>query len=282
MLKRLKTLRRWQKIALSLGALVMALGAVAYVWLFADLPSIDQLNAGKALPSTRIYDRNGTLLYEILANSQTSGRNIAIPLEDIPQDCQRAVISIEDANFYSHPGVDLIGVVRALWINLRGGEVIAGGSTITQQVARNLLFDPEQRAERSARRKLREMILALQVQSAYSKDEVLALYLNQSYFGNLAYGIEGAARAYFDKSAPDLSLSECALLAGLLQSPSAYDPLTNIDAALDRQGTVLDLMVQAGAMAAQPVGEQRARALFDAIDGLDAMRDVRELTALLP
>ena len=105
-------------------------------------------------------------------------------------------------------------MARAVWINLRGGEVIAGGSTITQQVARNLLFDPEQRAERSARRKLREMILAVQLQNAYSKDDVLALYLNQSYFGNLAYGIEAAAQAYFGKSAPDLSLNECALLGG--------------------------------------------------------------------
>ncbi|MEP7294012.1 MAG: PBP1A family penicillin-binding protein, partial [Chloroflexota bacterium] len=246
MITRFKYLRRWQKIALILGVLVAALGAFAYVWLFADLPSIDQLNAGKALPSTRIYDRSGRLLYEILANSQTSGRNTAIPLRSIPLECQQAVISVEDGNFYQHPGVDLAGIARAVWINLRGGEVIAGGSTITQQVARNLLFDPEQRAERSVRRKLREVILAVQLQSVTSKDDVLALYLNQSYFGNLAYGIEAAAQAYFGKSAPDLSLNECALLAGLLQSPSVYDPLTNLTAARDRQATVLDLMAQNG------------------------------------
>lgn len=249
-LTRFKSLRRWQKIALILGTLALVLSAAGFVWLFADLPSIDQLNAGKALPSTRIYDRNGRLLYEILANSQTSGRNAAIPLESIPVECQRAVISVEDANFYEHPGVDIAGIARAVWINLRGGEVIAGGSTITQQVARNLLLDPEQRAERSVRRKLREMILAVQLQNAYSKDDVLALYLNQSYFGNLAYGIEAAAQAYFGKSAPDLSVSECALLAGLLQSPATYDPLTNIEAARDRQSTVLDLMAQNGYLTA--------------------------------
>ena len=106
---RFKSLRRWQKIALVLGTVVAVLGVAGFVWLFADLPSIDQLNAGKALPSTRIYDRNGRLLYEILANSQTSGRNAAIPLESIPLACQQAVISIEDANFYEHPGVDIIG-----------------------------------------------------------------------------------------------------------------------------------------------------------------------------
>src|SRR5664279_6189855 len=238
------------KLALIVAVLILALGVGAYFWLFADLPSINQLQAGLALPSTRIYDRNGKLLYEILADSQTSGRNTAIPLASIPKECQQAAISTEDANFYSNPGVDIVGIVRALAINLRGGEVLAGGSTITQQVARNLLLDPEQRAERSLRRKLREMILAVELQSTHSKDEVLALYLNQSYFGNLAYGIEAAAQAYFGKSAPDLSLSECALLAGLLQSPATYDPLTNLPAATDRQAQVLDLMAQNGTITA--------------------------------
>src|SRR4051812_21849145 len=248
MIRRLKSLRRWQKAALILGILVIVLGVGTYFWLFADLPSINQLQAGVALPSTRIYDRNGTLLYEILANSQTSGRNTPLPLSSIPKTCQQAAIATEDANFYSNPGVDIVGIARALWINLRGGEVIAGGSTITQQVARNLLLDPEQRAERSVQRKLRVMILAVELQGAYSKDDVLALYLNQSYFGNLAYGIEAAAQAYFGKSAPDLSLGECALLAGLLQSPATYDPLTNLKAATDRQAEGLDLMVRDGSV----------------------------------
>ncbi len=243
-LHRFTSLPRWQKPALIAAVTVIALGGFAYGWLFTDLPSIDQLHAGMALPSTRIYDRNGTLLYEILADSQTSGRNTAIPLDTIPLECQQAVISTEDANFYSHPGVDVVGIARAFLINLSGGEVIAGGSTITQQVARNLLLDPEQRAERSLRRKLREAVLAIELQNAYSKADVLALYLNQSYFGNLAYGVEAAAQAYFGKSAPDLSLGECALLAGLLQSPVTYDPLTNLDAARDRQAEVLDLMAQ--------------------------------------
>ena len=156
LVQRFRALRRWQKLALIGGALVVAFAVFAYFWLFADLPSINQLQAGMALPSTRIYDRNGKLLYEILADSQTSGRNTAIPLDSIPKECQQAVISTEDANFYSHPGVDIVGIIRALWINLRGGEVVAGGSTITQQVARNLLLDPEQRAERTIQRKLRE------------------------------------------------------------------------------------------------------------------------------
>ncbi|MBL8165158.1 MAG: transglycosylase domain-containing protein, partial [Anaerolineae bacterium] len=167
----------------------------------------------------------------------------------------------EDANFYNHPGVDVVGILRALWINVRGGEVLAGGSTITQQVARNLLFDPEQRAERTLRRKLREGILALRLQSVYSKDEILALYLNQSYFGNLAYGIEGAARAYFGKSARELSLAECALVIGLIQSPATYDPLSDRDAAEARRDVVLGLMQQKAMISETQVTEAQNDAL---------------------
>jgi 1A family penicillin-binding protein len=229
-----------------LGALlIMCLGLLGGImWVFYDLPSIDSLQNGLALPSTRIYDRNGKLLYEILPPEQ--GRNTVVALDTIPQNCRNAVVATEDANFYNHPGVDPVGIIRALWINLSGGEVISGGSTITQQVARLLLLDPQQRAERTLHRKLREMALALQLQSRYSKDEVLALYLNQAYFGNLAYGIEAAARAYFGKGVDSLSLAECSLLAGLLQSPAAYDPLTNLEGAQNRQDVVLNLMVQHG------------------------------------
>lgn len=256
---RLKNLPRlfWRRKRLLLLTLVFGLAGFMYLWLFAGLPSIDALEDGLALPSTRVYDRHGRLLYEILSPEQ--GRNVVVDLEDIPEHCVNAVIATEDANFYTHPGVDIVGIVRALWINLRGGEVLAGGSTITQQVARTLLLDPDQRAERTLQRKLKEMILALQLQSRYSKDEVLGLYLNQVYFGNLAYGIEGAARAYFGKPAETLSLAECALLAGLLQNPSAYDPLSNLEAARDRQEIVLGLMETAKAITAP----QHASAALD-------------------
>lgn len=242
--------RAWprQRRLLAIGAavLIMGLGG-GWAWLTHDLPPIDRLADGLALPSTRIHDRHGRLLYEIIdPASAVGGRNIVIPLEAVPVHCQHAVIATEDANFYAHAGVDAAGVVRALWINVQGGEVVAGGSTITQQVARLLLFDPQQRAERTLRRKLREMILALQVQAHYSKDEVLALYLNQVYFGNLAYGIEAAANAYFGVAARHLSLAQCALLAGLLQSPARYDPLTDLPAARARQSVVLGLMTQTG------------------------------------
>jgi 1A family penicillin-binding protein len=238
--------KRLLRLLIPIGCALIAVGAGLYIWLFHDLPSIDRLQAGMQLPSTQIYDRHGQLLYEVLAGGGTGGLSSAIALDTIPRHCINAAIATEDANYYSHPGVDLVGIVRAAWANLRGGEVVAGGSTITQQVARNLLLDPQERADRTLTRKLREMILALRLQAAYSKDEVLALYLNQSYFGNLAYGIDAAARAYFGRSAPELSLAECAMLIGLLQAPATYDPLTNLDAAKARQRVVLELMAQNG------------------------------------
>jgi 1A family penicillin-binding protein len=244
LLNALKRLSLRRKIVLFIVTSLL-IGIVAlYLWLFVDLPSIDRLNDGLALPSTRIFDRNGQLLYEILPSE--GGRNTTIPLSDIPQHCVDALIATEDSNFYSHPGVDVVGIARAVWINVRGGEVLAGGSTLTQQLARILLLDPQQRAERSLRRKLRESILAIQLQNVYSKDQILELYLNQVYFGNLAYGIEGAAQAYFGKHASELSLAECSLLVGVLQSPVAYDPLSDLPAAEERQDVVLGLMVQYG------------------------------------
>ncbi|HML23087.1 MAG TPA: penicillin-binding protein 1C [Aggregatilinea sp.] len=239
-----KSRRRWQKIAIVLSVLVLVTGGSLYAWLLVGLPPVDSLEDGLALPSTRIYDRQGRLLYQI-ADPHT-GVNEVIPLDQMSGCVVQATLATEDVNFYHHPGVDIEGVARALWINLKGGEVVAGGSTITQQVARNLLLDPEQRAERSLRRKLREGILALELTQHYSRDEILALYLNQTYYGNLAYGIEAASRAYFGKSAGELSLAECALLAGLPQAPSQYDPLSNPEAAKDRQRVVLDLMVRHG------------------------------------
>ncbi|MDX1991681.1 MAG: transglycosylase domain-containing protein [bacterium] len=258
-LTRLKRLKRRQKILLAVLTIVLLGTGFIYGWLFAGLPSIDQLEAGLALPSTRIYDRDGVLLYEILPPEQ--GRNVALTLDEIPDACEQALIATEDANFYSHPGVDIVGVVRALWINVRGGEILAGGSTITQQVARNLLLDPQQRAERTLQRKLKEMILAVRLQNAYSKDEVLALYLNQSYFGNLAYGIEAGARAYFGKSAGELSLAECALLAGLVQNPAFYDPLSQLEQAEARQEIVLGLMVNQGYLTQAEAAAAKADAL---------------------
>jgi 1A family penicillin-binding protein len=218
-------------------------------WLLTDLPSPDRLYERAATPSTRIYDRHGRLLYEIL--DPHGGAHTPTSLDEIPSACVNATIATEDASFYHNPGVDTWAIVRALWINVQGGEILSGGSTITQQLARNLLLSPEERTDISLERKLREAILAWRLARNYSKDEVLSLYLNESYYGSLAYGVEAAARTYFAKGAAELDLAECAMLAGLPQSPARYNPLENLEAAKSRQKVVLELMVKHGYISQQ-------------------------------
>src|SRR5258708_783459 len=242
--RRWRTLRRRQKSGLILVGL-LAIGVLGiYLWVFADLPPIDRLQAGMALPSTRILDRYGRLLYEIIPPK--GGRNTSVPLSQIPQPLIQATIATEDRNFYATQGVDLEGIARALWINLQGGEIRAGGSTITKQVARNLLLDPQERASRTLQRKLKEMVLAIRLAQSYSHDDIMALYLNQSYYGNMAYGVQAAAQVYFNKDVQALDLAECTMLVGLTQSPATYDPLTNPNAAKDRQKVVIGLMLDGG------------------------------------
>ena len=225
-------------------ALISMTGIVGWSWLFKDLPGLDELPRRLQTPSVRIVDREERLLYEALPGE--GGRNTVVALDAIPIYCQQATIATEDRSFYTNPGVDLRGVLRAAWINLRGGETLAGGSTITQQVARNLLLSPAERSERSIKRKLRESLLAWQLTRRLSKDDILALYLNQTYYGGMAYGIESAAQTFFGKPIERLDLAECALLAGLPQAPAFYNPYTDLESALERQHTVLGLMERDG------------------------------------
>lgn len=228
--------------------LLTSLTLLTYLYL-SPFPSIDTLPDRLTAPSIRIEDRNGILLYESL--SAEGGRHTVLSLDDISPHLRAATLATEDRNFYQHPGVDIWGIIRAFWINLRGGEVLAGGSTITQQVARTLLFSTEERFENTIRRKLRESVLAQQLTRRYSKDEILALYLNQTYYGGLSYGVEAAAQTYFGKPAAELDLAESALLAGLPQAPSLYNPLLNPEAAQERQKVVLGLMEKDGTITAQ-------------------------------
>jgi 1A family penicillin-binding protein len=240
---------RAKKVLIVSLAMVLITPALAFAALWFTLPPASDLHNRAQAPSSKILDRHGRLLYEIIdPRSETSGHHTPISLDKIPLNLRKATIAVEDANFYSNPGVDIAGIARALLINIRGGEALAGGSTITQQLARMLLMDADERAQRTLLRKARESLLAWQIAQRYSKDDVLALYLNESYYGNLAYGVEAAARAYFNKRANELSLAECALLAGLPQSPAVYDPFTNPELAKTRQGIVLDLMVKQGAI----------------------------------
>ena len=245
-------LHSWRFLLLISIITLLVTGGALYAWLIADLPSFHDLYGQAIAPTTKIYDRHGRLLYEII--DPHAGKHTPLPLDEIPLQLRQATIATEDANFYTNPGVDLRAILRAVIINLRGGEVLSGGSTITQQLARNLLLSPEERFERTLTRKLRESILAWRLARTYSKDEILALYLNESYYGNLAYGVEAAAQAYFGKSVGELDLAECTLLAGLPQSPAIYNPLENPQAARDRQAVVLELMVKNGY-----VSEEEAR-----------------------
>ena len=224
-----------------IGLLLFA-GWLLYV--FWDLPSVNSLPEKTMTPSVRITDRHGRPLYEILP--EVGGRNTVLSVENIPQCLKDATLAVEDKNFYSNPGIDLSGIVRALWINLRGGETVAGGSTITQQVVRNLLMSQDERAERTLRRKLREAVLAWQMTQRLSKEEILGLYLNEINYGGMSYGVEAASQTYFGKPASELLLPECALIAGLPQAPGVYNPFTNPDLAKQRQVIVLGLMEKLG------------------------------------
>ncbi len=242
-------------------------GLTLYFWLLADLPPATAAVDRLVRPTTRLVDRNGRTLYEAL--DPNAGKQLDLTLDGIPAACIQATLATEDSRFYLHPGVDPIAIARAAWQNLRGRTVVSGGSTLTQQLARNLLLSVEERYEESLRRKLREAWLAWQLERLYTKDELLALYLNQTYYGNFAFGLEAAAQVFFAKPARQLSRGECALLAGLVQYPTGYNPLLDPDAAKARQLTVLRLIREANFVTADEaaqIGAEQLRyrsALFD-------------------
>jgi len=228
-------------VLVGLILLVITAGIVAYNVIAARLPSVEDLrDQASQFETTHIMDRNGNLLYEII--DPNAGRRTYTKLEDISPYLVAATIATEDKEFYNHPGFDLVAIIRAFWQNLSSGETVSGASTIPQQLAKLLLLAPEERTEQSYYRKIREAILAAEINRKYGKDEILELYLNEINYGNLAYGIEAAAESYFGKTAAELTLGEAAFLAGLPQSPAVYDIFTNRDETLKRQETVLVLM----------------------------------------
>ncbi len=220
----------------------LALGGAlsVYAYYAATLPPPEALSGRTLFASTKIYDRNGALLYEVF--DPHGGRRTIVPISRISPYLQYATVATEDSTFYTNLGVDPKGILRAFWQNLQGGEIVSGASTITQQLVKNALLSPEVTFER----KLQEAILALEVTRRYSKDEILAMYLNEIYYGNLAYGCGAAAETYFGKDVSQLTLAEASLLAGLPQAPAYYDPYTNLEGAKARQRIVLNLMVRDG------------------------------------
>src|SRR3954465_3439999 len=222
-------------LVLGLWLFIGALGLTG--WVAAHLPPIQSLAGPKRPPSIQIVGLNG----RVLATRGEMGGS-AVPLRELPPFLPKAFLAIEDRRFYSHYGVDPFGVIRAVAANVLHRGVSQGGSTLTQQLAKNLFLTQE----RTMQRKLQEVILAFWLERKYSKDEILDLYLNRVYFGNGAYGVEAAAQRYFGKSARNVTLSEAALLAGLVKSPSKLAPTRNYDGAERRAQVVLAAMSDAG------------------------------------
>ncbi|MBI5640112.1 MAG: PBP1A family penicillin-binding protein [Nitrospirae bacterium] len=223
---------------ISLFVLVCAffgiIGGFVY-WTLSDLPRVNAIEEYVPMESSKVFSGDNRLLAEFYYERRTF-----IPHYTIPDHVKKAFISIEDIRFYSHPGVDFIGTFRALWHDIKAKSMVQGGSTITQQLAKMLFLRPE----KSLKRKIREAVLALQIEKRYTKDEILGLYLNQTYFGTRAFGIEAAAQAYFGKSAQQLTVGEAALLATLPKAPSLYSPFKNPGKSAERRKVVLNIMLK--------------------------------------
>ncbi len=230
-------------LGLFLALMVVGAGGTAWAaWTYftADLPSVDQIHVSN-FQSTKIYDRHGGLLWEVY--DPQNGRRTYRPIDQIPRNLIDATLAAEDPTFYSNSGVDPMGLIRAVYINATG-QGSSGASTVTMQLVRKVIL-PE-KDEQSFRRKVREAILANQITDRYGKDKILELYLNEIYYGSLAYGVDAAAEVYFGKAPAELTLAQCAFLAGLPQSPSYYGEPENLDVARRRQAIVLGLMLKYG------------------------------------
>jgi len=227
--------------AASFGAGLAILAVIAtWFWIYWGLPRVPDaasLWATNRQPGITFIDNRGR---EIGVRGAYHGRRVA--LSELPSYVPQAFIAIEDRRFYDHTGVDRMAVLRALWVNLSAGHTVQGGSTISQQLARNLFLTPAQ----TLNRKLREMVLASRIERRLSKNDVLELYLNRVYLGERAYGVDAAAHRFFNKPPQELTLAEAAMLAGLPKAPSRSTPTENLENAKARQRIVLDSMVAAG------------------------------------
>jgi penicillin-binding protein 1A len=233
-----------------------AVAVAAYVFWPTDLPPAKALEEYTPSIGSRVYAADDEFLAEFQAE-----KRIFVPLQQIPPTLRNAIIAVEDARFYSHLGVDVRGILRAAYANFRHGRVVEGGSTITQQLAKVLFLTPD----RSFSRKVKEALLALELEKRYSKDRLLELYLNQVYMGHGAYGVEAAARMYFGKSVQDLTLSEATLLAALPRSPGNYSPFERPELAQRRRAIVVGRLLEQGY-----IGEAEAKAANRAPLGLIA------------
>ncbi|MEM9014612.1 MAG: penicillin-binding protein 1A [Pseudomonadota bacterium] len=244
-------------------AAIGVIGAASYAsWylhqLSKDLPNYEQLAEYAPPVTTRVYAGDGTLVAEFARE-----RRLFVPIESIPDHVKLAFVSAEDKTFFEHEGLDIRGIVRAQISNISNilqGRRLEGGSTITQQVAKNFLLTSDQRLDR----KLREMMIARRMEKAFTKDHILELYLNEIYLGNRSYGVAAAALNYFDKALDDLTIEEAAYLAAITKGPSNYHPIKNEDRAVDRRNWVIGRLVEDGVISAED-GDTAKQAALGAV-----------------
>ena len=229
----------------SLFAVFAGAGAIYYYY-SGELPDVRVLKGFEPSTITRLYADNDELIAEFYIE-----KRIVVPLSDIPLQLKQATLAVEDANFYTHFGVDPKAILRAAITNFRAGHIVEGASTITQQLTKTMLLT----REKSLERKIKEAILAMRIELIFTKDEILEMYFNQIYYGHGSYGVEAAALTYFSKHVKDLSLEECALIAALPKAPNRYSPYRNPGLAEDRRSHSLRRMVALGFISSQEAGE---------------------------
>lgn len=229
-------LTRW---ALTAAIWMVIAGLAVLGWFAYDLPAVDAVEAATRRPSVLVEAADGS---RIASFGEMYGA--VVQVQDLPPYLPGAVLAVEDRRFYDHMGIDVLGLARAMWVNLRAGRVVQGGSTITQQAAKNLFLSHE----RTLKRKVQELLLALWLEAKFTKSQILTLYLNRVYLGAGTYGVEAAAQRYFGRSAREVTPYQAAVLAGLLKAPSRYNPAAAPQAARERAAVVLAAMVKAGVL----------------------------------
>lgn len=223
---------------IALFVVFIVVAGIGFGFIGATMQTLPNVNDVKPAASSEVYDVHG----ELITTIHSTENRIPVKLSETPKNLQNAFIAAEDSRFYSHHGIDPKGILRALWVNITHQGVAEGGSTITQQLARNAFLTQDQ----TIKRKVKEALLAIKIEQTYTKPEILEMYMNQIYFGQGAYGVEAASRTYFGKDVKSLNLAQAALLAGLPNSPNYLNPFHNLKGAKERQAIVLDQMAKYG------------------------------------
>ena len=221
--------------------------SIAVTWSLLNLPETESIQISRQ-PSITFLDKEGRI---IASYGDIYGQSIQY--NDLPEDLINAVIVTEDKRFFYHPGVDLKGIARAVYINLKAGRILQGGSTITQQLAKNLFLTPE----RSFTRKLHELILSFWLEMRFTKEQILSIYLNRVYLGSGTYGVQAASEKYFNKKVEELNLYESALIASLLKAPSKYNPIANEKLSNIRTSKVLENMLKDGLISSKNLDQAK-------------------------